>query len=64
MSIDKVCQFARDKCDFEEAEVAILRKNKVNGRALLLLTKHDLVEMGIPWGPAVTLLAASKQPKE
>ena len=55
-TIAHVIEWARQIVDEEEAQKLVVQK--VNGSALLLLTKEELRSIGIPLGPAANLAAA------
>ena len=55
-TIAHVIEWAREIVDEEEAQKLVVQK--VDGSALLLLTKKELRSIGIPLGPAAKLAAA------
>ena len=55
-TIAHVIEWAREIVDEEEAQKLVVQK--VDGSALLLLTKEELRSIGIPLGPAAKLAAA------
>ncbi|PKY43578.1 hypothetical protein RhiirA4_121346 [Rhizophagus irregularis] len=53
-----VMNFLREKqedLDLDDEDIEIIRKNKVAGQAFLLLTEENLIQDGLPRGPAKSI---------
>ena len=57
-TIADVIEWAKAQRDVIEEDWKKLQENRVNGSALIILTKDDLLKIGIPLGPAANLAAA------
>ncbi|GAM21185.1 hypothetical protein SAMD00019534_043600 [Acytostelium subglobosum LB1] len=57
-SVDDVCQWAADIPTIEQSDIATLKQNRVNGAALLTLTKEELLKLNFPLGAASNLMIA------
>ena len=64
-TVENVGKWAKIQRGIEEEDLLILRKQRVNGSALLLLTKDDLLHhpYNIPGGPAAILAEAIQKLK-
>lgn len=60
-SIKQVEEWARDVVGLDEDDVALLTKQKINGRSLASMTREEFKSYGIPGGPAAELFEGVKK---